>query len=95
MNYLFLAILVIILIFVYFYYRSVKKIKFYIDNAMIITKTSDNISRPITRRTPDAIILETPQDKSYKMFCNICKKNVDKIMVTGACSSCYTPNVPK
>lgn len=48
----------------------------------------------IKKRTPDFILLETPVDKLYKNFCNNCKKNVDKIMITGKCSSCNTPNIP-
>ena len=48
----------------------------------------------IKKRTPDFILLDTPEDKSYKLFCKTCKISVDNIMKTGGCLSCNTPNVP-
>ncbi len=58
----------------------------------------------IKKRTPDFILLDTPEDKSFKNFCIKCKKNLNDLskdystqtfLISGACSSCDTPNIPK
>jgi hypothetical protein len=94
MNYLILlAILIVIIVLII--NNKKNYLCNYKNNGKVIGKVISDNNVPIKRSTPDVVVLETPMDKSYKNFCNICKKSVDKIMVNGACSSCHTPLVPK
>lgn len=89
MNNILLGIIIIIVIYC-LYISYGKKM-----NNLTINNKHEKVVFEIKKRTPDYVILETPLDKSYKNFCKNCKTNVDKILITGMCSSCNTPNVPR
>lgn len=87
MNYFLIAIIIVAVILLIVFNRD--KI-----NGLNGQDNHIYIISQIKKRTPDSILLDTPKDKSYKLFCKICKLSVDKMMKTGACLSCNTPNVP-
>ena len=87
MNYFLIAIIIVAVILLIVFKRD--KI-----NGLNGQDNHIYIISQIKKRTPDFILLDTPEDKSYKLFCKTCKRNVDNIMKTGGCLSCNTPNVP-
>ena len=87
MNYFLIAIIIVAVILLIVFKRD--KI-----NGLNGQDNHIYIISQIKKRTPDFILLDTPEDKSYKLFCKTCKISVDNIMKTGGCLSCNTPNVP-
>ncbi len=83
---------------------SIQKYSCYYSNNYLV-KISTNKPLKIQRQTtPKSILLDTPKDKSFKNFCLKCKKTLNKLsqddltqsfLISGACQSCKTPNIPK
>lgn len=90
MNKILLGIITVVIVGLLYVLYSKK-----INNLTVNNNEKTKVVLEIKKRTPDFIVLETPLDKSYKNFCKNCKKNVDEILITGGCSSCNTPNIPR
>jgi hypothetical protein len=76
---------------------------YYFDNYSVKIYTNQPLEIP-KQTTPKSILLNTPKDKSFKNFCLKCKKTLNKLsqddltqsfLISGACQSCKTPNIPK
>jgi hypothetical protein len=97
---------IILIIFIVLLALLYVKINYDYNNNKINEKKNNIkniIKNSIKKSTPDFIRLDTPKDKSFKNFCIKCKQNLNdlstdyntqRFLISGACSSCNTPNIP-